>query len=398
MLKKVSTRTLARFGVGLAASTCMLNTARADVTSTNAAAILVYPKIAVNQLSSAAPNDPPFQSDTLVQLSNASSSPVNVRCWYVNANGHCSTSPTTICRPAGDPATDPCAAVGGICLPGWDEHDFSFRLTPKQTIAWQASAGLSDLPLASRPGPGGQFNEGSIPPTPEDPMIGELKCIQVGEDEFPIASNSLIGQATLGTGNPGDFDQRSYNAIGIQATTTNNRDNTLILGGDAPEYSACPGSLSLDHFFDGALDPANSDPIETRLIIVPCSEDFTFQTPTTSRIQYLVWNEFEQRFSTSNSVTCLSDLPLVDIDTRPGSAGDSTSIFSIAVQGTLAGQTVIRAVDDRSPDHGNGILAIAEEYHLNPGDTFSAAYVPHQRGRRADADVISIPAASPTGP
>ncbi len=397
MLKKVSTRTLARFGVSLAAGACLASTAQADVTSTNAAAILVYPKIAVNQNSNANPNLPPFRSDTLVQLTNISSSPVNVRCWYVNANGHCSTSPTTICKPNGDPSTDPCTSLQGVCLPGWDEHDFAFRLTPKQTILWQASDGLADLPLADQPGPQGHFNSGSIPPTPEDPMLGTLKCVQVGDDELPVATNSLIGQATLG-GGTSDFDQRSYNALGIQATATNNRDNTLVIGGDAPEYSACPGSLSLDHFFYDADDPADDDDVRTSLILVPCSEDFTFQTPVTSKIQYLVWNEFEQRFSTSNSMTCYSDLPIVDIDTRPGTAGDSTSIFSVAVQGTLVGQTIIRAVDDRSPDHGNGVLAIAEEYHRGSGGTLSAAFVADQRGRRADADVMSLPAAAPTGP
>lgn len=398
MLKKVSTSTLARFGLGLAAIAVSASAVRADVSSTNAAAILVYPKIAVNTNSSAAPNNPPFRTDTLLQLSNVGSSPANVRCWYVNANGHCTTSPTTICTPGGDPASDPCGALGGVCSPGWNEHDFSFRLTPKQTISWVAGVGLSDLPLSNRPGPGGQFNEGSIPPTPENPMVGHLKCVQVGDDELPIAANSLIGQATIGGGSgSGDFDQRSYNAIGIQATANNNRDNTLVLGGEAPEYNACPGSLSLDHFFDNAVEPANNDRVRTSLILVPCSEDFNFQTPVASRIQYLVWNEFEQRFSTSNGLNCYSDLPIVDIDTRPGSAGDTTSIFSVAVQGTLAGQTVIRAVDDNSPNHGNGVLAIAEEFHEG-SRIYSASFVAHQRGRRADADTIVLPAASPTGP
>ena len=398
MLKKVSISTLARFGFGIAACASFIGAARADVSSTNAAAILVYPKISVNTQSSAAPNSPPYLTDTLIQLTNTGTTPVNVRCWYVNANGHCSTSPTTICRPNGDPATDPCSSLGGVCQAACDEHDFAFRLTPKQTIAWEAGAGLSNLPLADRPGPGGQFNTGSIPPAPEDPMLGELKCLQVDDAEAPVAANSLIGMATIGSG-PGNgaFDQRSYNALGIKATQTNNQDGTLTIGGDNPEYNACPGSLSLDHFFDNATEPVNGDSVHTRLILVPCSEDFTFQTSVFTHVQYLVWNEFEQRFSTSNPLSCLSDLPLVDIDTRPGAAGDATSIFSVSVQGTLAGQTVIRAVDDRSPDHGNGLLAIGEEYHVG-AQTFSAAFVADQRGSRADADVILVPAAGPTGP
>lgn len=395
MLKKVSTSTLARFGFGVAVSVLTVNAAVADVTSTNSAAILIYPKIAVNTASSQSPNNPPFRTDTLLQLTNTASTPSNVRCWYVNANGHCTTSPTTICNATGDPATNPCPSLGGVCEAGWIEHDFSFRLTPKQTIAWEAGAGLTDLPLSDRPGPGGQFSNGSIPPTSENPMVGHLKCVQVGDDEFPIAANSLIGQATIGTGQGGTFDQRSYNAIGIRATTTNNRDNTLVIGGDAPEYNACPGSLSLSHLFYDAEEPANGDEVRTHLIVVPCSEDYNFQTTVPTRIQYLVWNEFEQRFSTSNGMNCYSDLPIVDIDTRPGPVGDSTSIFSVAVQGTLSGQTVLRGVDDKSPNHGNGILAIAEEFH---DGTYSASYVADQRGRRADADVMALPLASPSGP
>ena len=62
------------------------------------------------------------------------------------------------------------------------------------------------------------------------PLRGELKCIQVGDDELPVDANSLKGEATIETVRGSAIDARSYNAIGIQAIEgANNRDNTLIL-------------------------------------------------------------------------------------------------------------------------------------------------------------------------
>src|SRR5215831_11079853 len=66
--------------------------ARAEVTSTNPAAIVVFPKIIVDTGGSA-------RTDTIVQLTNTAPTPINVRCFYVNANGHCANDGTTICDP-----------------------------------------------------------------------------------------------------------------------------------------------------------------------------------------------------------------------------------------------------------------------------------------------------------
>ena len=59
--------------------------ARADVSSTNSAAIVVFPKIVVDISEGGS-------ADTIIQLTNTAANPVNVRCFLVNANGHCSTS------------------------------------------------------------------------------------------------------------------------------------------------------------------------------------------------------------------------------------------------------------------------------------------------------------------
>ncbi len=383
--------------------------ARADVTSTNPAAIVVYPKIVVDTSSE-------NNIDTIIQLTNTAPNPVNVRCFYVNANGHCGNSPFAICDPNGNPADSPCA-IGDVCISQWTETDFAFQLTSHQPIDWTASQGLSDLPLSpSCTGPechgavNGESNSGSIPPVSENPFQGELKCIEVGDlgvGENPstvTVFNDLKGEATIeditisGGGTP-SVDSRGYNAIGIQAATPQPADAcdasgcTLTLGA---EYSGCPGVLLLDNFFDDAEEPSIGDDVRTKLTLVPCSEDFKFQTTTTTTVQYLVFNEFEQRLSTSKSTNCFTEIALSDIDTRLGPEGDNQSIFNVSVEGTLTGQVLIRGVADGSTDHGNGLLAIAEEFHNGEHDTKSAAFVTVQRGTRTQNDVILIPAAQPT--
>jgi len=101
--------------------------ALADVTSTNAAAIVIYPKLLVNTTVEG------FQLDTLIQMTNTSSEAVNVRCYYVNANGHCSNN-FQVCDPTGDPADNPCGPAA-LCVAGWVETDFVFRLSPKQPLS-----------------------------------------------------------------------------------------------------------------------------------------------------------------------------------------------------------------------------------------------------------------------
>ena len=371
--------------------------ARADVSSTNAAAILVFPKIVVDTTTETGE-----VTDTIIQITNTSDAPVNVRCFWVDANGHCSNS-GMICNPVGDPAASTCSPLE-FCNPGWQETDFAFRLTPKQPIVFTASKGLPDLPLSDVPNDG-QFSGGSILPVGEDPFVGELKCVEVGDDEHPIDHNDLKGEATIeeAEGPPQNLgvDSRGYNAIGIEAISgANDGDDTLVIG---QEYNSCPNILILDHFFDDAREPSvNGQFVRTELTLVPCSEDFNLQAPITTTVQYLVFNEFEQRFSTSRSVRCFSEIVLSDIDTRPGPKGDQQSIFNVAVQGTLTGQTLIRGVADSATTYGHGLLAIAEELHRPTAgevdDELSAAFVTQQRGTRTQKDYIYLPAANPPAP
>jgi len=363
-------------------------TAAADLTSDTPAGLLVFPKLVANQNAT---------QDTIIQMTNTSDDMVRVRCYLVNANSHCSNSPTTVC-------TSNSECRGGICLPGWQETDFRFTLTRRQPIYWRLSEGKSqlDFPLDGIDNitQDGQFNEFSnIPPAPELPFVGELKCFQVDENENPVARNDLKGEATIVDAAAQQIDAEKYNALGLPSTGRNDGDDTLCLGGaptpECPEaeYNGCPGVVIVDHFFDDAPEPVNGDSVRTRLTIVPCSEDFLTQTTFKTTIQFLVFNEFEQRLSTSRRMQCFEDIGLSDIDTRPGDSDDFASIFNFAVQGTLTGQSRLRAVQTGETNLGHGIVVVASERHEAAGDSVerTAAFNTHYDGLRSQAVIIRAP-------
>ncbi len=427
--------------MGLVAAMLLAGAAGATITTDKSAAIVVYPAVAVG---SGIGLDLVGGVDTIIQLSNTSPHQIGVRCFLVNANSHCSNAGASgggftaplVCRTRSD--CNGGTITGGLCVPGWTETDFHFHLTGRQPISWVLSEGLPSFPLdgSTRVGPvdndpnlpaalQGQPAtnfDSRIPPAPEIPFVGELKCVQVdvasgqptqGTDPENNFAGDLIGQATLffqrseldqlpaAGGAAFDMlppiDAASYNAVGFPAVEgANDGDDTLVLG---QEYGGCPNILSLNHFFDGAVDPASGGEIFTAVVFAPCSENFLLQSGgrTSTVLQFLVFNEFEQRLSTSRSVSCWAAMLLSGIDTSlplgvlpyPG----LRSLFSVGVQGTLTGQTRIRPVDGTDPLRGDGMLAIAVEIHENYGPAGSAAMNVHTSGQRARPDVIVMPPA-----
>jgi hypothetical protein len=368
----------------------------ADTTSTNPAGLIIFPRIVFDSAQS---------YDTEVQISNTSGEAVRVRCYLVNANSHCSNAPDEVCDEDQDcgpvdcglPGTPPC----GICLPGWTETDFVFTLTRYQPIMWRTGVGLASFPLdgINVVGPDGEFNvDSNIPPAPEDPFKGELKCFQVDANDNPVARNDLKGEATFVQSSE-ELDAYQYNAVGLLSTGVNDGNDILCLGGTEateecpePEYNGCPSVLILNHFFAYAPEPVNGDIVQPYLQVVPCSEDFLNQSVTKSTLQFLVFNEYEQRFSTSRRVDCYYETRLVDIDTRPGMEGDQASIFSIDVQGTLVGQTRIRPVRTDETTVGHGWVGIAREIHFatDVGEYQAAAQL-HHTGISRQGDIIRAP-------
>lgn len=409
---------------------CGAATVEAQVVADQPAAILMFPKILVDTSAGQAE-----RVDTLIRISNVSTRPITLHCFYVNTNGHCLSQTGTICDPYTIGADNPCDPFDP-CVPGWQETNFVVNITARQPVAWLASQGATlcdqsanpDVPCFplgdSRPGFEGQDNlDSRVPPVPENPFIGYLKCIAVDRNEVPVDRNDLIGATEIVTSTfqepPADtqlYDVRAYNAIGITAIPErNDGDKTLVIGGggclggeradlpceedeDCPggecrvaEYNGCPNVLILDHFFEGASDPVSGDIVNTKLTLVPCSEDFERQVPSTATIQFLVFSEFEQRFSTSRTVTCFQEFRLFDIDR----SSEVRSIFSAAVNGTLTGQTRLRGVVGDDPRSGYTWVAIAEEFRRsedpNEAPTGSAAFQVHFHGSRPQSDFIHLP-------
>jgi len=320
--------------------------------------------------------------DTIVQLTNTSEFLTRVHCLYTNTNSHCSNDPRTICTDAN--FRDVCPR-GGLCIPGWVETNFRLTLTKRQPISWSVNDGLSSLPLQNIPGQGipPQFNEGDIPPAPEVPFVGELICIEVDTStQLPSDRNDYKGEATFIKSIRAEIDAAKYNAIGIKAIEGRQDENPNVLnvGGpdaeygvfnetvDPPRFAGCPNVLTLNHFFDGAdvftHDFSVLGAVHSEVTIVPCERDYRLQVPGGPvTVQFLIFNEFEQRFSTSTKVTCFKEVRLSDIDTSPGPAGDDFSIFSVGVQGTLTGMSRLRSVAGPDVDgyDGRTILAILEE-------------------------------------
>lgn len=368
-------------GIGMAAVIAavlgVVGSAQAFSTSDRPAAIVVYPKIVADEVGTCLATGEPCAAngqcsvgdvcqrmDTLIRLGNTGTQLVAAHCFYMNANSHCAAD-GSVCSSAAD-----CGYLSA-CLPDWAEIDFDVRLTANQPLAWTALEGLgrSGLPLPENAGT-------NVPPVPETPFIGELRCVEVdpdsndrrplicgeactGQPSCPACSNNLIGQAIiqtvgLGVDYPTD-DAADYNAVGLQALDTNDGNGYLALGdpatpnGAVNEYSSCPSVLVLNHLFDGATDLVEPSLItQSTLTLVPCGLDIYTQTCRSITAQFLVYNEFEQRMSTSRQVNCYLDSRLSSIDTSQ----PTRSIFSAGVSGTVAGQTRIQGVN-------GGLLGVA---------------------------------------
>lgn len=348
-------------------------TAQAQFPTADApAGYLVFPKVVVI-------NDPsnPVKTDTLIQLTNVSTvGPRYVHCVYV------------------DGAT-------------WEPTNANVILTANQPTAWRASFGLN-VTGEEEPGYGTL-----VPPVGgEVPFVGELKCVQVNDPQtpVPVLAQDIKGEATIirvAAGDPGKVDTSAYNAIGFQPVTVSQTEPpaalplkcqggakagtpcktvgddpicgersscgaTICLGATsgsaecaAATHAGCPNTLILNNFFDYAIDPVNGGPIRTQVTFVPCSQDLTkpgAAQPSTM-LQFLVYNEFEQRLSTAKRIQCYEETLLSHIDQREGY--EKGSVFNVNVQGTLAGQVRIRPVQGPPSETsvGHGVIAISEEFH-----------------------------------
>lgn len=398
---------------GLAVALGMMTTsARADVTTERGASILAFPKVLAAD-----------GADTVIQITNISNSMVHARCFYVNAQ-----------------LRDPEQPEGALNQPLWQETDFTVWLTKQQPTHWQVSAGRVvnpsdncfasngiDQGLNSHPQgagcDGAGLDPGAVPPVPED-FIGELKCVEVDSAGNPIGGNHLKGEATI---KRADGDVSKYNAVGLEGTElAGATGNTLLLnqpaGSDDPvgQYTACPATLILNHFADGATNPTvlenlrggtcsndssaacqsdddcdggvcNNGPqilsggelalrsaTVTDLTLVPCQQDLENQIPGRVTVQFLITNEFENKFSASTTVTCWKNFFLFQVDSPNN---PERSVFSYSTLGTTVAQTRLTPVEGdgavigvtgvTTADNGSRLARAALNIHIE-GDRFSA--------------------------
>lgn len=330
--------------------------ARADVTTEKGASILVFPKVRADDTY-----------DTVIQIANTGNSMVHLRCFYVDASLFSTITGL------------PCAIPSATCLPSWQETDFSIWLTRQQPTHWLVSTGRATSPFDPFGSDGAGLDPGRVPPKSD--FTGELKCVEVTETEEPFIGNHLKGEATIKTiSGDSEGDVSKYNAIGIVGNAEAVPSNPLLL--DDVVYNACPAKLILNHFAEGAPDPVadefeESSSVSTELTLVPCSEDFENQQPTSQTVQFLIFNEFEERFSASTTVTCYLSTHLANIDSP--TAPLDRSVFSFALLHTLVAHTEITPVADLN-GVVHAVIGVAERFVSIPETTARAAYNIHTEG------------------
>jgi len=357
-------------------------------TTDTPAGYLVFPKIVVDTLGvcpdgsdcsrdgTCANAQPCEKTDTVIQLTNVAGYARSVHCSYVDGSE-------------------------------WRVRNGGLDLTPKQPAAWNASTGVDVRGTGAK----------KLPPLGPR-FTGELKCVQSDPQDVavPTRAHDLNGKATIirvAGGPSGRVDASSYNAIGFRPKEVSPKEPpdimlsslkcqggtnaggactrpgsssdpacpggtcgvTMCLGATAnsrecatANYGGCATILILNHFFDQEV----SQPFTTtRLTLVPCSEDLPLDPavlPPSTVVQLLVFNEFEQRLSSSMRLNCYREVQLSDIDS-PGA--HRFSMFNYAVQGTLVGQTRMRPVLGPDTTTGHGVLAVAEEFHGSQSAAFN---------------------------
>jgi hypothetical protein len=254
-----------------------------------------------------------------------------------------------------------------------------------------------------------------------------LKCIEVDMSGAPVSGNHLKGEATIITKNncvntspreaPPDFeclltgvdcvptdpvpckddryDIAKHNAIGFHGNENNQGDNVLCLGGEpddvcefGAEYDACPQFWIANHYSWGApqnvVDFDDDSGVFTSWTIVPCTQNFETQVPSSVTIFIETWNEFEQAFSSFVNVTCWGEIPLEAIN---------EVTFDYGVLGSVFAQSRLRP----SAATASGFVMVGTEAHVDfkpdPGYIAATADVNyHIEGARPGPDLITIPA------
>lgn len=377
-------------GVAVAAMALWGAQAQADVSSDKPGSVVMWPKVIADGTR-----------DTLITLTNTSNMTAYAHCEYVQALGICSIQdpPGTLdfCQVGATPgAPGSCPALpGNVCQPQWQSADFDIVLTRQQPTIWRVSTGrVADPTLTpngvciddpsmgpddpARQSCPGLFLIGQVPPAPDQPFRGELRCIQVAMDGSEVGTNSLKGEATIQTLGATPPQISTYNSVNIEALAPS--DDGIIELNDI-EYSACPEAVELSHYGQGAesaaadIDPSICDlaagcPVESELTIVPCRADFIGEIGAAVPLLIEYTDEFEFTLSTSTVLDCWGNYDLRDLSYQPA----SSTFVRTRITPTGSGRCIlgdINAVCSTDAQCGpggvcgpiSGVVAVVEEFH-----------------------------------
>jgi hypothetical protein len=361
--------------------------ARADATTDQLASVLFFPKVIADGTR-----------DTLIQITNSTSMVQVVHCEYINGSGRCSVNGNVCSVNADCPAGESCEVVPGVT---WNLSDFEFGLTRQQPFVWRASTGRkpNDPSDTFDPGecqadglsqkcPGNTDNiTDAVSPTAAG-FRGQLVCYTTDGSGNPMGADAIHGEAMIET--LGQTQISQYNAIGIVSLDPVTAGQIVM---DGSEYNACPESLTLTHYADGAADvvAGGASTVSTEITLVPCTIDIENARPTSVAAQFAIFDEFENHFGSARSAsvpfTCWYNNTLGRINTNftVGTLGSSFAKTTVRPANGLRcsnDSTIVCTDDTDCSASGNsgeftlcratsGILAVAEEFHNanDPGTT-----------------------------
>jgi len=236
--------------------------------------LLIFPLIDVRTADTAT---------TIVDISNDSNGYIFLNCYYINDH------------------------KGRV--------DFSFAMTPKGSVSWDVLTHSGNIAPPAWP-TGGSFPQGNA-------NVGELICFAVnGAGSAQVRNNHLTGVATVVYFNDKDAQQTKqafkYNAWAFTARTSTldvipPADGTpvgapgdLVLNGANSDgvYDACPLYL-IGNFSPGGVNLLGRPNvlggvtyIDNDLSVSSCAQDLRQDfVPKLTKIQFTVWNEFEEDFT-----------------------------------------------------------------------------------------------------
>jgi hypothetical protein len=232
----------------LACMSGVSSVAQENVTSTSKkGSLLVFPFIHTG-------NGQAF--DTIVSIANDGSSPVTVKCYWMDSDQNPS--------------------------------DFEFSLTPYQPAWFSAKTGLGSKGVA-------EFGGG---------LSGDLKCWAIDtttDQESVKRDNHLYGSAMLINTDENGTEAFEYDAwafaLRTDISSPNPYSGPLNLNGTT-DYDACPGYLVYNFFSYYANVPQPFGTGRSWLILSPCQQDLRQdRSPICTKAKFDVWNENETKFT-----------------------------------------------------------------------------------------------------